>query len=314
MHLPFCWQSDRDKSLSRSGHIRRFARILALTLWRRKTITLATPIQPETAAPVAQRAIGRLHLRAKRRGARSVIGGLRQEGSVKALFPKVRGAALDCVFLNTAGGLTGGDDMRLDVAAEEGAHITVSSQAAERAYRSIDGAAGNVVVDLSVGAGGCIHWLPQETILFDHAALSRTLRVDLAPDATALLVEPIIFGRRAMGEDVQTLSLRDHWRVRRDGKLVFADAIRLQGDAKDIMSGLATGQGAGAVATVLLAGPQAASCAANIDLQGLSGASLIADDLLLVRLLAEDGYHLRRQLWPVMTALSNVPIPRVWSL
>lgn len=255
-----------------------------------------------------------MHLNAKRRGAETVTADLRQEGSLKALFPKVRGTALDAVFLNTAGGLTGGDQMGLQVAAEEGAHVVLSSQAAERAYRALPGQVARVNVDLRVAAGGRIDWLPQETILFDHAALSRRMSVHLAADATALLVEPVIFGRVAMGEAVHQVRFQDQWRVYRDNTLVFADAIRLIGDAQTLCARNAIAAGAGAMATFLLAGPQAAALAGQLTLGPDSGASLIADDLLLIRLLAQDGFALRKEMIPVISALRSAPIPRVWSL
>ncbi|MEL6838955.1 MAG: urease accessory protein UreD [Pseudomonadota bacterium] len=264
--------------------------------------------------PMAPRARGALRLVAKRRGANTVIAALRQEGSLKALFPKVRGAALDAVFLNTAGGLTGGDQMRIEAVAGEGAHVVLSSQAAERAYRAQPGQVAQSNVILDVAAGGRIDWLPQETILFDQAALNRTLQVALAKDATALIIEPIIFGRVAMGEQVHKLHLTDQWRIWRDGKLAFADAIRLVGDAQMLMARHAIAGGAGAVATVLFASPMAAAFADNFDLPPTSGISLIADDILLLRLLAADGFTLRQQLIPVVEALSAAPIPRVWRL
>lgn len=278
------------------------------------TITYAAEIRSADAAPLAPRAKGVLRLTAKRRDAQSVIADLRQEGSLKALFPQVRGTALDAVFLNTAGGLTGGDRMVLDVNAEDGAHIVMSSQAAERAYRAHPGQIARSDVTLSAGAGARIDWLPQETILFDSAALDRRLNVHLAADATALIVEPVIFGRVAMGETVRQVHFTDQWRIWRAGKMIFADALRIIGDAQTQLARAAIADGAGAMATVLLAGAQAEALAAGIDLPDSSGASLVDDNLLLLRFLAEDGFTLRRQLIPVVEALSIAPMPRVWRL
>ena len=72
--------------------------------------------------------------------------------------------------------------------------------------------------------------------------------------------------------------------------------------------------GAGAMATLLLAAPQAAALAGTLELPDTAGASLLADDLLLIRLLATDGFTLRRDLIPLIEALSSAPIPRVWRL
>lgn len=280
---------------------------------RAGAVTYLTPLLPAQAVPSVPRAQGALHLVAKRRAAASVIADLRTEGSLKALFPRVRGEPLQAVFLNTAGGLTGGDEMRMDVTAQTGAHVVLSSQAAERVYRAQPGQTAQMSVNLRVGAGGRIDWMPQETIMFDAARLERRMTVDLAPDATVMLVEPLIFGRAAMGEVVHDLHFVDHWRVRRDGVLVFADAVRFAGDADAHLARNAIAGGAGALASVLLAGPQAAQFA-QMDLPDNIGVSLIADDVLLVRMTAVDGFALRRDLVPIVEALTAAPIPRVWRL
>jgi urease accessory protein len=277
-------------------------------------ITYSAHIKPANATLIAPRARGLLRLSAKRRGAETAIANLRQEGSLKALFPKIRGNVMDAVFLNTAGGLTGGDRMQIVITAQDRTHVVLSSQAAERAYRAQADEVAQVDVTLDVHSGGRIDWLPQETILFDHAALSRRTTVNLAQDATVWLVVPVVFGRVALGERVTQLCLTDQWRVHREGRLIFADAIRLIGDAEALMQRLAIGHSAGAMATILLAGVQAEACHDRLALLPSSGASLIDEDLLLVRLLATDGFALRRQMIPVIEALTDQPIPRVWRL
>ena len=81
---------------------------------------------------------------------------------------------------------------------------------------------------LKVGAGGTLAWLPQETILFDQVRLRRSIEVDLAPDASLLLAEGVVFGRSAMGETLAQGRFFDRWRVRRGGALVFAESLRLE--------------------------------------------------------------------------------------
>ena len=277
-------------------------------------MTYSAQIDMDRATPLQPRAQGALRLVAKRRGAQSVIADLRQQGALKALFPRSHGVALDAVFLNTAGGLTGGDRMALEIVAGQDAHIVVSSQAAERGYAALDDQVASVDVTLQVADGGRIDWLPQETILFDAAALNRRMSVDLTGKGQCLIVEPVIFGRVAMGEVIYQLHLTDHWRIRRDGVLIFADALRLIGDAAALLARPAIAGGAGAMATTVLASPSAAALASQLDLPETAGASLLADDLLLIRLLSADGFTLRRDLIPLIEALSAAPIPRVWRL
>jgi urease accessory protein len=225
-------------------------------------------------------------------------------------------AAKEAVLLNTAGGLTGGDHLVYSVSAGAGSHAVVSTQAAERIYRRLAGEA-RIETDLTVGAGARLDWLPQETILFDRSALSRRLVADIATGATLLAVESIVLGRRAMGETAPDALVSDSWRVRRGGKLAFADGLRLDGNTEAIMSGGATGGGATALATLLLVSPDAealvdtardvlAAC------RGDGGASAW-NGLLVARLLAPGAEELRKDLIALVERLRGSPMPRVWN-
>ena len=272
------------------------------------------PIRAATAEP--QRARGAVWLAARRVGVSSRLGELRQEGSLKALFPRAHGAALDAVLLNTAGGLTGGDRMRIDTRVDEGARLSLSTQAAERAYRAAGEAPARAETRLTVAAGGRVDWLPQETILFDGTRLERRLTVELGEEATALLVEPLLFGRLARGEEVRGGMFADRWEVRRDGRLLFADRLRIGGDMAGTLDRMAVAGGGRAMASVVLAGSGAEAHLAAVRgmLPRTGGASLIEDSLLLVRMLAPDGFTLRQALLPIIQRLAGGPLPRVWTL
>nr|WP_237708145.1 urease accessory protein UreD [Oceanicola sp. S124] len=244
------------------------------------------------------------------------MGQLHQAGSLKALFPASRQGILNAVFLNTSGGVTGGDRFQITAKAEEDAALMVTSQAAERLYRAQPDETGRVSVSLQVAPGGRLDWLPQETILFDGAQVARDFRVDLAPDARFLAVEPLVSGRLAMGELVHSGSLSDSWRVRKAGKLTFADNFRLSGDIDAQLARPGVAEGCRALASVLFAAPGAEALLAPLReaLGPLGGASLVAEDLLFARILAEDGYMLRRRLIPALVQLSGQDIPRTWTL
>jgi len=262
------------------------------------------------------RAEGALHMTARRRGAITSIANLRQQGSLKSLFPRSDADALEMVLLNTAGGLTGGDRMTLRLQAEADAHVVIATQAAERAYRAMPDSWAKVNVTLKIGPGARMDWLPQETILFEGAALARQLRAEMADDACLLLVEPVILGRPAMGEILHAAALRDRWEVRRAGVLVFADALRLEGDVTATMARTGVAGGAGAFASILYVAPDAAGhlspLRALMPVGG--GASLIRDGILFARLLVTDGFELRRALIPVIEYLSGARLPKVWRL
>jgi len=240
-----------------------------------------------------------------------------QSGSAKIRLPRVAPDAVkEAVLLNTAGGLTGGDRLVYRVSAGAGSRASVSTQAAERIYRRRAGEAW-VETDLTVGPSARLDWLPQETILFDNSALSRRLVADVEADATLLAVETIVLGRRAMGETTRNVFVSDSWRVRRGGTLIFADGLRLDGNAEAIMSGGATGGGATALATLLLVSPDAESLvdAARETLacgQGEGGASAW-DGLLVARLLGSSALALRNDLTALVERLRGLAMPRVWN-
>ena len=232
-------------------------------------------------------------------------------------FPKpAAGAPLEAVLLNTAGGLTGGDRMGVEVALAAGCRASVTSAAAEKIYRSLEGDT-EIRVNLALGGNAHLAWLPQPTILFDRARLDRRTDVTMAAGATVLAVEFLIFGRAAMGEDVNRGTVRDCWRVRRDGKLVFADTLLVDGPVAGILDRGATLDGARATALVLYAAPDAASRlddvrALLLDAAGAAGASTW-NDLLVVRAAARDGRTLQKDLEPVVALLAGAPLPRVWQ-
>lgn len=145
-----------------------------------------------------QRSHGTAHLSFRADGARIALGDLRQQGSAKVLLPHV-GAVPEAVFLNTSGGITGGDRLRYGLDLGAGVRAVATTQTAERAYRASAGV-GRMEVALTVGAGGWLDWLPQETILFQGSALHRETMVDLAGAAGCLVLESVVLGRAAMGE------------------------------------------------------------------------------------------------------------------
>lgn len=253
---------------------------------------------------------------AKLRAGRSRIADLHQSGSFKALFPHGSSASLQTVVLNTAGGVTGGDRFHLTATAQAGSHMVLTTQAAERIYRAQPGEVGQVRTSLTVEAGARIDWLPQETILFDHAALDRRLEADVDGTGRLLVVEPQVFGRAAMGETVQSGQILDRWRIRRDGKLIFADNLRLSGSLQTLMDKQGIGGGARAMASLLLIAPDADLYLDRLRaaLGNDGGASLVRPGVVFARCLAEDSFLLRRHIIPAIQALSGADIPKTWTL
>ena len=241
---------------------------------------------------------------------------LRQSGATKLVFPRQITPDIEAILINTAGGVTGGDQFELTAEVGTGAHLTLTTQAAERAYRAQSGEVGCMTTKLTVHAGGRLDWLPQEMILFDGSALRRTLEIDLAPDAQLLMVEPLIFGRAAMGESLESTSFQDRISIHRAETPLYLDALNLQGQATEQLARTAIAKGAGAMASVVLVRPDVGALLPKVRaiLPETAGASLIAEDTLVSRLLAEDSFLLRRDLVPVLECLSNRNLPTSWRL
>jgi len=220
------------------------------------------------------------------------------------------------VFLNTSGGMTGGDRLTIDATAGAGSRLTLTSQAAERVYLAQPGPPARLTTSLSVEDGARIDWLPQETILFNGSALQRRLEVDLAHDATLLAVEPLVFGRVSMGETLTHGTFSDNITIRRDGELIFADAVRLPGDIAAHLSGPATANGLCAMASLIYAASDAEAWLKPLRalLPDTAGASLIRPGLLYARILAPDSFILRQSLVPIIARLQGAAPPKTWML
>jgi urease accessory protein len=187
----------------------------------------STPVHGEVFA--GNRAHGRIALAIAADADSSRRQRVHEAGALRVRFPNVaRNGALEAVIVNTAGGMTGGDRFDIDVAVGAGARLSMTTAAAEKIYRSL-GPDTEIAVKLDVGPRAALAWLPQETILFDQVRLRRSIEVALAPGASLLLAEGVVFGRSAMGETVARGYFSDRWRVRVGEALVFAESLRLDG-------------------------------------------------------------------------------------
>lgn len=241
---------------------------------------------------------------------------LRQSGSLKLVFPQTYTPDAEAILVNTAGGITGGDQFSLDIKVQTGAALTITTQAAERAYRAQSGETGRVSTDVSVQDGASLNWLPQELILFDRCALRRRLSIDLAPRARLLMVEPVVFGRAAMPEVLRDVMFQDRIRITCARRPLYIDGMDLHGDAAAHLARPAIANGAGAMASVVMVGPDAQSHLRTVRalLPQTAGASMLAEDVLVIRQLATDSFELRRNLIPVLNQLTQNTLPTSWRL
>ncbi len=269
------------------------------------------PVDPRT----QQRTNARARAVFARAGDRTEPRNLFETGGLRWRFPRST-SPCEAVIVNTGGGVAGGDSYKIALDLEDSAAVEATTTAAEKIYRS-DGPSSRVTTTLRLARGAHLQWLPQETILFDHARLERTLTIDIAADAHLLAVETLVFGRLAMGETRIDGSVRDAWRLARAGRLVFADATRLD-SAGASLDRPACGAGARAVSTLLAASPDIEARLPDLQeaLDGRppeveAGASAF-DGLIVCRLLSPSPSRLRETAIAAILALSGRNPPRLW--
>ncbi len=283
-------------------------------LWRFCLLDSNAPVLSAHAASSPPRARGTVRLGVRTRDDKTVLQDLYQSGSMKALFP--HGRECMAVFLNTAGGVTGGDNFEATLSAKPGSALTVTTQAAERFYRAQPGQVGTIRNSVQVDAQATMHWLPQETLIYDRASVDRHLQIDITAQSRALIVEPVILGRAAMGETVTQCQFRDRIDLTCDGQLIYADRSRIDGDALRALSGPATAAGSAAYATVIYAAPDALRFldAARALMPATGGVSALSHTLIVARIVAPDGYELRQSLIPLIGLFRDSPLPRTWTI
>jgi urease accessory protein len=239
---------------------------------------------------------------------------LHESGSLRVRFPSPETQGLSAVFVNTAGGVAGGDRFDIDIATGEGARLTVTTAAAEKIYRA-QGPAAQVNIALKAAAGSHLAWLPQETILFDRARISRRIDIDLADTASLLLCEIVVFGRAAMGEKMLAGSFVDRWRLRRGGRLVFAETVRLEGDIGEKLAKPAIAKGGVAIGTALIVpGDEALVARIREVSESLSGEVGVSawNGFAMARFCAQDAAKLRADMVAVLGSLKGPALPRLW--
>jgi urease accessory protein len=239
---------------------------------------------------------------------------LHESGSLRVRFPSPETEGLSAVLVNTAGGIAGGDRFDIDIATREGTRLTVTSAAAEKIYRAEDAAA-RLNITLRAEARSHLAWLPQETILFDRARILRRIEIDLADDASLLLCEIAVFGRAAMGERMRQGEFSDRWRMRRGGRLVFAENICLDGDIGEKLARTAVAKGGVAIGTALIVPGDEVLVQRIRELSQTSRGEVGVsawNGFAMARFCAQDAALLRADMMAVLGCACGSALPRLW--
>ena len=251
------------------------------------------------------------------------IKDLFQRSPIRIMFPGSGvGTLEEAVLINTAGGIAGGDRLEYGITALANASIAVTSQAAEKVYRALDEPS-RITTKLSAHGLAKLAWLPQETIVFNRASINRQTEIEISSGSELLALEWLVLGRAAHGEEVVGGCIIDSWRVKRDGRLVWADTFRATDDLFSHLHRTALLSDCKAIGTLIYFGPQV-----DARLEGLremtlrSGcqcAATLVAGLVIVRFAARLSSDLR---WAVRGALQQFSrelgggpfrVPRMWS-
>jgi len=249
---------------------------------------------------------------------------LYQHDPVRVLFPNTApGGSLEATVVTTSGGLVGGDKISLEITAEPNTTALISTQAAEKVYRS-SGAETNISVTIAAHENTWLEWLPQETILFDGSKLRRRISLNAGPGARILAGEILVLGRVGSGERFSSGFLRDAWEVRLLDRLVWADALCLDNDIPGVLTHPACFDGATALATaVYVCGDPAAHLDAARDMvsatgDGVLSSATLVNGILVMRWLGQDAYLLRHAFAGFWKAFRHhaggrpPELPRLW--
>ena len=266
---------------------------------------------------------GHAHVRFAVKEGATRLAGLDQASPLRVLFPRSGTGEPPLAAVTTiSGGLVGGDRLDMSVTLGANAKAVAVGQAAEKVYRST-GADSVVDIDLQAGPDSWLEWLPQETILFDGARLSRRTRIAADPTARIMAGECVVFGRLARGEVIRRGSVRDGWAVRRGGRLVWADALKVDGEIIEKLDAPVGFGGARAYATALYIGPDAPEHLERAkELTGDCGTvragATCLHDILVARWLSADPLALRGafgRFWKeIRRTAGGLPssLPRLW--
>ncbi len=240
---------------------------------------------------------------------------LYQQGSAKIRFPKHYGEQAEAVMINTAGGLTGGDRIGWDLSLGKHCNVVVTTQACEKSYKSASGEA-QIQTSIKLETDSTLHWLPQETILYDGSSLRRNLTADMEANAEFLAIESIVLGRQAMGETISKVQFHDRWRIRKSGKMCFADDLRLSG-LENTLTGFGENR---ALCSLLYVSSQDQEMSQALVAQMRQACSAHFAGLstfggkITGRILAPDSYQLRNMLSSVLKILRGSELPSLWRI
>jgi urease accessory protein len=251
------------------------------------------------------------------------ISDVYQKFPMAVAFPNVGDRRCkEAVLINASGGVAGGDEIRIEVVAQGNASVAVTTQAAEKVYRALDRPA-RILTRLRAEGAARLAWLPQETIVFNQARIARQTEIDVSSGTELIALEWLVLGRIASGEEVLGGHILDGWRIRVDGRLVWADGFLASDQVFPRLRRTALLSNWKAIATMIYFGPRAET---RLERLREIGASLectcgvtIVGAIVVIRVAAIASADLRRGLRRFLDQLNHelgcgpFGVPKMWS-
>ena len=239
-----------------------------------------------------------------------------QKGCAKSFIPKNDNSTTELVTLNTAGGLTSGDNFVTNFKLNN-SKICISTQAAEKIYSGY-GYPARVENKVIVDDSSTLFWMPQELILFNNSKLERNSYFDLKTNSNLLICETIIFGRRSMNENIENILISDHWEIKINDKIKHFETINFKGVLRDYFKNKSALSNNCAFNFIFGYGESLINKAETIDNNLLNHentdmAISIWDEKFIIRSVSEDNYDLRIALQKILPYFYNNELPKMWK-
>lgn len=253
------------------------------------------------------------------RGGRTYLARRQHSGPLLVQRPfHPEGNACHTYIVHPPGGVVGGDELTLQVEADAGSHVLLTTPAATKFYRS-DGRLARQT-QLITANGAIVEWLPQEAIFYRGARVRSETRIQLAPGSTFIGWEIPCLGLPACEELFDSGELQLNLELWLAHKPLLIDRMRLSGSsaARTASWGL---RGYTSVGTLLAypADRAAIELARSVVATDAELAVTLVDDVLVCRCVGAQAEPVKRTfiaIWqllrPELVGCSAV-LPRIWA-
>ena len=239
-----------------------------------------------------------------------------QSGSSKVLLPNSHKENNELVLINTAGGITCNDKIKINILVEK-SELSICTQAAEKIYAGI-GDPAKVEINITLNNSN-LYWLPKELILFDNSKLDRKININLSNNSNLIFCETSIFGRKAMSEKIKNISFSDNWKIFIDSYFKHLEAINIKGSIEDNYKNNYTFASQSSLSTILIFGKIIHQLESELrknvkNIQNHYCEMTKFDDKIIIRSLAKDNYDLKKTLNYIMKNIIDDKLPKSWDL